>query len=502
MPKIITFPFTFTHKPDTDLTALLGGKGANLHRMIELGLPVPEGFTIPTEQCLSHAGKKTPSAALASNLRSRIEEMEADTGRTFGGKHPLLVSVRSGAPISMPGMMETILNLGMNATTVKALAHDTNDEQFAHESWLRFLKMFGVIVCGREARWYDERIAAAKRFAASDRLDVATMQTLIKNFRKEGPEVPDDPYEQLDAAVMAVFQSWESDKAKKYREIEGIPDDLGTAVNVQRMVFGNMNDDSGTGVAFTRDPNTGENVRFGDFLVNAQGEDVVDGSHVTMPLAEMADYFPEQAELLEEIMVTLEDHYRDMCDIEFTIENGDLYMLQTRVGKRNPNAAIRIAFEMFDAGIINRETAVSRVQEAAAKAAPASQVDKSFDGMLAVTGLGATSGIATGKVVLTSDDAVNEAEKGNDVILVRMETSPEDVAGIAAAKGILTATGGLVSHAAVVARGWSKPCVVGASSITSINPAAGKVKFGDIKVKYGDIIQINGETGDVFVANK
>lgn len=499
MAKKVTYPFTWDHTTNEDLHSLLGGKGANLHKMaVELNLPVPEGFTIATEQCLAHTGKKKLSAALTKNIRSEIGQIEATTARKFGGSHPLLVSVRSGAPVSMPGMMETILNLGLNETTVKELADETNDEQFAYESYVRFIKMFGVIVNGVPAEWYDDRIDAAKRFSASDKPDADTLKTLAKHFLAKAPgsEIPSDVYEQLDAAVLAVFKSWNAEKATAYRDIEGIPHDLGTAVNVQRMVFGNLNDNSGTGVAFTRNPNTGENVYFGDFLVNAQGEDVVDGSHVTLPLSAMQMTFPDIATQLDEIMGNLESHFKDMCDIEFTIENGKLFMLQTRTGKRNPDAAVKMAFDMYDEGLIDKDTAITRVSSIKTYGSAPKKVDDSIEYNLIGKGTAACPGIAIGKAVFTSEDAVSMVESGDDVILIRNETSPDDIKGMAVAQGILTANGGLVSHAAVVARGWGKPCVVGFKAVT-VNGINSCDVSGYGAIKKGDIVKIDGTTGEV-----
>ena len=498
MPKKIVFPFDWDkHSKDgDDLKAVLGGKGANLNAMtVDLDMPVPEGFTVIADQSLSHAGKSALSASLAKNVSDAVNELQDKTGRAFGDPSgiPLLVSVRSGAAVSMPGMMETILNLGLNHKTVESLAAATS-ERFAWESYMRFVKMYGTIVAGKPASWYDERIAAAKRFAASEHLDADTIRILVKHFLDRGPLIPTNPLDQLNEAILAVFRSWDSDKAKSYREIEGIPDDLGTAVNVQRMVFGNMNDESGTGVAFTRNPNTGENVFFGDFLPNAQGEDVVDGSHVTEPLENMADWNQDIAYELFAIMDRLENHFRDMCDVEFTVENGKLFMLQTRVGKRNPDAAVRIAFDMYDEGMIDKTTAIERVSNIKRGASKATNVG--FDGKVVGTGVGASPGIAIGEMVLTADEAVSKAEAGIPVVLVTTETSPNDVKGMAVAEGILTAKGGLVSHAAVVARGWGKPCVVGFEAM-SVNGDG--VKIG-VNYPAGTLVKIDGSTGEVSFA--
>lgn len=463
-----------------------------------MGLPVPEGFTIDTAGCAAHAGKKKLYSALKGQVTGAISALVRETGLQFGGygsstkdKPPLLVSVRSGAPVSMPGMMETILNLGLNDSTVKSLAAVTNDD-FAWDSYRRFVTMYGTIVNGADPRTFKARYEAAKAFAGSDKLEADMLEMLVNRFKKDTP-IPDDPMQQLEQAILAVYRSWNAPKAVAYREIENISGDMGTAVNVQRMVFGNMNDNSGTGVAFTRDPNTGENVRFGDFLINAQGEDVVDGSHVTTPLADMGNVFPEQAKQLESIMSGLESEFRDMCDIEFTIEDGKLWMLQTRTGKRCKKAALRIAVEMATEGLISPEVAVERI-EASGVGSAATVADSGRSYSLAGSGTGACPGIVEGQAYFNSEDAVLHAGNG-PVILIRTETSPDDVKGMAVSAGILTATGGLVSHAAVVARGWEKPCVVGCGDLTVDYKSA---TVGMKRINQGDWVKIDGTTGEVF----
>jgi pyruvate,orthophosphate dikinase len=478
---------------------LLGGKGANLNRMTsEMGLPVPEGFTIPCMYTFYHASPNGVSDVLSLVLRNRVDKemknLNQKTGRKFGNPHnPLLVSVRSGAPVSMPGMMETILNLGLNDETIDGLANQTN-ERFAWDSYRRFIQMYATTVYGLDSNLFTEKIEAAKAFMHGD-LDVPTLKKIVKVFKKtvedNGKTIPQDVHEQLYGAILSVFGSWYAPKAKSYRKIENIPEDIGTAVNIQRMVFGNMNDQSGTGVAFTRDPNTGENVKYGDFLINAQGEDVVDGSHVTMPLTAMGNHFPEQYEELCNYMGLLENTFRDMCDIEFTIEDGKLFMLQTRIGKRNPQAAIAMAFDMHNEGLIDRETAINRISSVQG---PKKQ-DGVFNGVHIGTGMAASPGKVFGKATFNAQAAVAAQENGEDVILIRQETSPCDVEGMAAAVGILTAKGGLVSHAAVVARGWGKPCVVG---LDSMNVASNLAKIGSHVIKEGDMVAIDGTTGEVF----
>lgn len=497
-PRMFSEPW----KEDNDtLIATLGGKGGNLYRMtVEMGLPVPEGFTIPTTWTEKHLAKWSIDPDLKSKLDVPLKRLALATGRKFGDpKNPLLVSVRSGAPKSMPGMMETILNLGLNDKTVVGLAAQTN-ERFAWDSYRRFVQMYAVTALDMDPEPFNDHTAAAKAFTATGDLDVTILKRLVKKFKamvkEAGHSIPDDVNEQLHGAILAVFKSWYADKAVTYRNIEGIPHDLGTAVNVQRMVFGNMNDKSGTGVVFTRDPNTGENTPYGDFLINAQGEDVVDGSTATMPLEAMSEHFPAQYKKLVKIMGDLEKHFNDMCDIEFTIENSKLFILQTRAGKRNPNAAVRIALDMFESKLIDKDTAFDRITSVKTSAKQDSGV---FNGVLIGSGLPASPGKVFGKAVFTSEDAVTMADAGEDVILIRQETSPNDISGMSVATGILTAKGGLVSHAAVVARGWGKPCVVGMDTmvVSEIRAMVGGVH----KIEKGDLVCIDGETGEVFLGS-
>lgn len=486
---------------------LLGGKGANLNTMqVELGMPVPPGFTITTDACFVHAGLTSIDPVLRSKVTKNVTILEEQTGKKFGAaaKMPLLLSVRSGAPVSMPGMMDTLLNLGLNDKSVRALAKRTN-ERFAYDSYRRFVQMFGTIVYGVDSKVFTELDSAVSEFFmgedCAERHQMA-IDRYVAKLDQLGFTVPQDVNEQLDAAILAVFESWNSDRAKSYRAIENIPDDLGTAVNVQSMVFGNLNDNSGTGVAFTRNPNNGANERFGDFLVNAQGEDVVAGLATTLPLSDMGKHFPEQAQELEEIMVRLEDYFTDMCDIEFTIEDGKLFMLQTRVGKRNSKASVAIAIDMLSEGRISRDVAIQRIDTAKSKGGPVAQVitEASSDKVLG-SGTPASPGTVQGRVVFTSDEAVAAKAAGEDVILVREETSPDDIDGMHAAIGILTQVGGLVSHAAVVARAWEKPCVVGfgmsISEDSKNNSSFVPSSTEGITVTNQNVIRIDGATGAV-----
>jgi pyruvate,orthophosphate dikinase len=437
---------------------LLGGKGANLAEMTNLGLPVPPGFTISTDACKAYmaAGDKLP-AGLMTEVADARAELERKTGKTLGdASDPLLVSVRSGAPFSMPGMMDTVLNLGLNDESVKGLAKQTQNERFAFDSYRRIVRT------------------------------------------EAGVDFPTDPQEQLGYAIEAVFKSWNGRRARDYRKMEAIPDDLGTAVNVQTMVFGNKGDDSGTGVAFTRNPSTGENKPYGDFLTNAQGEDVVAGIRITEPLDAMANEFPQPHEQLIALMHLLENHYRDMCDIEFTIEQGRLFMLQTRVGKRTAAAALRMAVEMEQEGLIDKKEAVLRVQPAQLDQLLHPQFDPKASYTVLAKGLNASPGAAVGKVYFTADEAESRREAGERVILVRPETSPDDLHGMIAAEGILTSRGGLVSHAAVVARGMGKPAICGAEAV-KIDLGARQFAVDGKTVREGDLISISGTSGEIVV---
>jgi pyruvate,orthophosphate dikinase len=491
-----------------DQKYLLGGKGANLAEMTNLGLPVPPGFTITTEACKVYMAQgETMPEGLMDEVADALAVLEQKMGKRLGDvDDPLLVSVRSGAPFSMPGMMDTVLNLGLNDTSVQGLAKQTGNERFAYDSYRRFVQMFGRIVLDVPGERFEHALEAlreARGVATDPELSADDLRGLVDTFKgivreHAGIEFPQDPTEQLRYAIEAVFKSWNGRRARDYRKLENIPDDLGTAVNVQAMVFGNKGDDSGTGVAFTRDPATGENRPYGDFLANAQGEDVVAGIRVTEPLEAMAEHFPECHRQLLEVMDLLQNHYRDMCDIEFTIEQGRLFILQTRVGKRTAAAALRMAVEMEQEGLIDKREAVLRVQPAQLDQLLHPQFDPSAKYTALAKGLNASPGAAVGKVYFTADDAEARHREGEQVILVRPETSPDDLHGMIAAEGILTSRGGLVSHAAVVARGMGKPAVCGAADV-QIDLDRREFRVGDAVVREGDVISINGSTGEVVV---
>jgi len=491
-----------------DQKYLLGGKGANLAEMTSMGLPVPPGFTITTDACKAYmeAGNVLPDGLMDEVAAARAA-LESEVGKRLGDEaDPLLVSVRSGAPFSMPGMMDTVLNLGLNDISVKGLAKQTGNDRFALDSYRRFVQMFGKIVLGISGERFEEALTGAveaKAVASETGLDAADLAALVETFKgivkeETGEDFPQDPDTQLAHAIEAVFRSWNGRRARDYRRMEGIPDDLGTAVNVQTMVFGNKGEDSGTGVAFTRNPATGERAPYGDFLTNAQGEDVVAGIRVTEPLDALGTRFPDcHAQLLENMGI-LERHYRDMCDIEFTIEQGRLYMLQTRVGKRTAAAALRMAAEMVEEGLINEREAVLRIQPAQLDQLLHPQFDAKAKYDPIAKGLNASPGAAVGKVYFTADDAEAHAAAGERVILVRPETSPDDLHGMIAAEGILTSRGGLVSHAAVVARGMGKPAICGAESV-KIDLKAKQFQAGGAVVKEGDVISISGTSGEVVL---
>ncbi|MCL5973300.1 MAG: pyruvate, phosphate dikinase [Actinobacteria bacterium] len=487
-----------------NLKHLLGGKGANLAEMTSvLKLPVPHGFTISTDACRAYIDEGWPDG-LTVEVDAALAQLEDRMGKRLGDPgDPLLVSVRSGAQFSMPGMMDTVLNLGLNDVSVEGLAAQTNDPRFAYDSYRRFIAMYARIVQGIDSLEFDRLLDAAKELAGVDsdgEIPAELLRYLVGAYQEivvheTGRPFPQDPHEQIRGAIEAVFGSWNGPRAIAYREREGIDHRLGTAVNVQAMVFGNRDNQSGTGVGFTRDPSTGDQGVYGDFLVNAQGEDVVAGVRITEPLAELEGHFPEVFHQLMEIFERLELHYRDMCDVEFTVEQGKLWMLQTRVGKRTGMAALRMAVAMTtDEGIrLTKDEALLRVSpdhldQLLHPQFATSKVD------VITTGLGASPGAAVGKVYFSSDDAVRAHERGEDVILVRKETSPDDVHGMLAANGILTSRGGLVSHAAVVARGWGKPAVVGADQLVFGN---GSVSIGGIVIHEGDEISIDGTNGTV-----
>ena len=493
-----------------DMKALLGGKGANLAEMSVIGIPVPPGFTITTEVCAEYyeEGKKLPEAT-KPQVEAAILQVEREMGAKLGDpSDPLLVSVRSGAALSMPGMMNTILNLGLSDKATEGLAKKTGNVRFAYDGYRRLIDMFGSVVMGVEHELFEHELHHLKE-ARGVQLDTDLsgddLKELVQKYKAvykkgTGEDFPQDPKDQLWKAIMAVFNSWEGKKAIEYRRIERITGLKGTAVNVQAMVFGNMGNNSGTGVAFTRDPNTGEDVFYGDYLINAQGEDVVAGIRTPEPISRLQDDMPKVYDQLMAIREKLEQHYKEMQDIEFTVQDGTLYMLQTRTGKRTGSSAVRIAVEMVKAGLIDEKTAINRVNPNDLNHLLLPSLDPKADVKAVAQGIAASPGAAAGKVILSAEAAVEYAEKhpGESIMLVRKETSPEDVAGMHLAKGILTATGGKASHAAVVARGWGKPCVVGCDQLV-IDEKAGQITIGGKVVKVGEWLTINGTTGDVMI---
>ncbi|HEX9822767.1 MAG TPA: pyruvate, phosphate dikinase [Actinomycetota bacterium] len=489
-----------------DMKDLLGGKGANLAEMSNLSLPVPPGFTISTEACLAYLETGASPGTLMEEVGTHLRRLEDERDRRLGdAESPLLVSVRSGAKYSMPGMMDTVLNLGLNDRSVLGLARQAGSDRFAFDSYRRFIQMFGKIVMDVPGEVFEEALDEAKARkgpAAKDTdLEAIDLRALVERFkrivkRETGRLFPDDPREQLRMAIEAVFSSWNSPRAQVYRKQERIPDDLGTAVNVQAMVFGNLGDDSGTGVAFTRDPATGEKGVYGDYLPNAQGEDVVAGIRHTLPLRELERLNRSAYRELVRIMGVLEKHYLDMCDIEFTIERAKLFMLQTRVGKRTGGAAVKIAVDMAGEGLVTREEAVSRVAPDQLDQLLHPQFDPKAKIQVLAKGLNASPGAAVGRAVFDADTAQAWGERGEAVILVRRETNPDDLHGMIAARGILTSHGGKTSHAAVVARGWGKPCVCGAETV-KVDYGAARFTVDGTAVKQGDVISIDGTTGRV-----
>ncbi len=493
-----------------DMKELLGGKGANLAEMSVIGIPVPPGFTITTEVCAAYYenGKKLPEAAVPQ-IQAAIKQMESLYGAKFGDpSDPLLVSVRSGAALSMPGMMNTILNLGLTDASVEGLAKKTGNARFALDGYRRLIDMFGSTAMGVEHELFEHELSSLKKEKGVEldtQLSADDLKELVKRYKAVykhhvHEDFPQDPVQQLMLAINAVFNSWNGKKAIEYRRIERISGLKGTAVNVQAMVFGNMGETSGTGVAFTRDPNTGENVFYGDYLINAQGEDVVAGIRTPEPIARLDQDMPVVYKQLMGIREKLESHYKEMQDIEFTVQEGTLYMLQTRTGKRTGTSAVAIAVEMVKEGLIDEKTAIKRVNPDALNHLLLPQLDPKAKVTPVAQGIAASPGAASGKVVLSAEAAVAHAEAhpGQPIMLVRKETSPEDVAGMHLAKGILTATGGKASHAAVVARGWGKPCVVGCAAI-QIDEKAGQITIAGHTVKVGDYLTINGTTGDVMI---
>ena len=502
------YVYLFT-EGNADMRNLLGGKGANLAEMTNLGLPVPQGFTITTEACTKYyEDGKEISPEIQDQINEYIGKMEEITGKKFGDKeNPLLVSVRSGARASMPGMMDTILNLGLNEDVVEVLAEKSNNPRWAWDCYRRFIQMYSDVVMEVGKKYFEELIDKMKEekgVKLDVELDADDLKELAREFKEEyknkiGSEFPSDPKEQLMGAIMAVFRSWDNPRANVYRRDNDIPYSWGTAVNVQSMAFGNMGEDCGTGVAFTRDPATGEKGLFGEFLTNAQGEDVVAGVRTPMHISEMEEKFPEAFKEFVSVCNTLENHYRDMQDMEFTVEHGKLYMLQTRNGKRTAKAALKIACDLVDEGMRTPEEAVLMIDPRNLDTLLHPQFDDAAikKAKAIGKGLGASPGAAFGKVVFTADDAVKWAEKGEKVVLVRLETSPEDITGMKAAQGILTVRGGMTSHAAVVARGMGTCCVSGCGDI-HMDEANKKFTLAGKTFHEGDEISIDGTTGNIY----
>ena len=502
------FVYSF-NEGSKDMKYVLGGKGANLAEMTKIGLPVPFGFTVTTDACKDYIAKgNVIDPAIIDEVYEHLAELEEVMEKKFGDtENPLLVSVRSGAPFSMPGMMDTILNLGLNDDAVKGLAAKTGNERFAYDSYRRFIQMFGDVVMEVSKSKFDAIFDGQKKKAGVEfdvDLTAEDLKEVIKGYKELykselGADFPQEPKEQLLAAIQAVFRSWNNERAILYRKMERIPDDLGTAVNVQAMVFGNSGDDSGTGVAFTRSPVNGEKAIFGEFLVNAQGEDVVAGIRTPKPISEMAESFPDVYKDFVKTAEILEKHYKDMQDMEFTVENNKLFMLQTRNGKRTAAAAVKVAVDLVEEGLIDKETAVMRVDPEAIDQLlhPSFDAEAEKSAVKIAKGLPASPGAAFGQIYFTANDAEKAAEGGAKVILVREETSPEDLAGMVAAQGILTARGGMTSHAAVVARGMGKCCVAGCSAI-HVSEADKTITVDGKTYKEGDFISLNGSTGDVY----
>jgi pyruvate,orthophosphate dikinase len=504
VPKFV-YDFTEGNK---DLKDLLGGKGANLAEMTNLGLPVPPGFTITTDACRYFLANGAEPDGLDAEVTSHLSALEERMGRKLGDpQDPLLVSVRSGAKFSMPGMMDTVLNIGLSDASVQGLVKQSGNERFAWDAYRRLIQMFGKTVLDIDGDHFEQALDVAKKTKGSTSdtdLDADDLKALTQTFKEivteyAGREFPQDPREQMDLAVMAVFNSWNSERAVLYRRQERIPADLGTAVNVVAMVFGNMGDDSGTGVAFTRDPGTGAQGVYGDYLQNAQGEDVVAGIRNTVPLEDLEAIDKPSYDQLMDIMRTLENHYKDLCDIEFTIERGKLWMLQTRVGKRTAAAAFRIATQLVAQGMIDLDEAVTRVSGDELARLMFPRFDTSGEGTTRITkAISASPGAAVGKAVFSSKAAVEWAERGEHVILVRRETNPDDLGGMIAAQGILTSRGGKTSHAAVVARGMGKTCVCGAEEL-EVDIKGKKFTAPGVTVQEGDVISIDGTSGAVYL---
>ncbi len=505
MKHVYFFSKGHTHG-DREMRSLLGGKGANLAEMTRLGVPVPPGFTITTEVCRHHLIADHLPDGAEEQVDEAIQRLEKLTGKRFGGtEDPLLVSVRSGGAVSMPGMMDTILNLGLNDDTVEALARISDNDAFAYDSYRRFLQMYGDVVMEVEHDWFEEILADVRQQAGVEtdyELDGDALKSVVSRYKeliaeRSSASFPEKPRDQLWGAIEAVFLSWRNPRAQAYRKAYRIPHDLGTAVNVQTMVYGNRGQDCGTGVAFTRNAADGEPKLFGEFLINAQGEDVVAGIRDPLSIERLAEFMPEALAELTETARKLEAHYHEMQDLEFTIENGTLYLLQTRAGKRTARAAVRIAVDMANEGLISREQAVLRVEPERLEEVLHPMVDPSAEFTPLAVGNPASPGAASGRVVLTAKEAIEEAEKGDPVILVRAETSPDDFEGMVAAEAIVTSRGGKSSHAAVVARGMGKCCVVGTKAL-EIDEDAGEVRAHGKVVRRGDWITVDGASGEVI----
>src|SRR5256886_92829 len=498
---------------NADMRTLLGGKGAGVAEMTNAGLPVPPGFTITTEACIAYyeAGKRFPQG-MWEQLLAALKIIEQQTGKGFGDKdNPLLVSVRSGAKFSMPGMMDTVLNLGINDETVQGLVKLTGDERFAYDAYRRFIQMFSKIVLNTDPADFEKILDKYKERAGvktDAEIPADQLKQLVTEFkqvaeRQSGDPFPTDVYKQLEKAIEAVFSSWNNKRAIDYRNFNKIPHDLGTAVNVQSMVFGNMGNDSGTGVAFTRDPGTGEKQLYGEYLLNAQGEDVVAGIRTPSKISRLQQDLPEVYKQFQDIAQRLERHYRDMQDMEFTVEKGRLYMLQTRSGKRGAQAGIKVLVDMVEEGVISEQEAVKRADTTQVYQLLLPRFDENEkrkateEGRLLAKGLNASPGAASGKAGLDADRAEEMGKAGIPVVLVRPETSPDDVHGMLVARGILTARGGATSHAAVVARGLGKPCVAGAEAIR-VDPHARQFSVNGQVIRQGEFISIDGTTGEVF----
>jgi pyruvate,orthophosphate dikinase len=503
----VKFVYDFT-EGNKDLKDLLGGKGANLAEMTNLGLPVPPGFTITTEACKVYLDSGDEPPALRDEVTAHLAALEERMGKKLGqADDPLLVSVRSGAKFSMPGMMDTVLNIGLSDKSVQGLARQAGDDRFAWDSYRRLIQMFGKTVLGVDGDLFEEALEAAKaakKVTVDTELEAADLKKLVTKFKKivkteAGRDFPQDPREQMDLAIHAVFDSWNTDRAKLYRRQERIPHDLGTAVNVCSMVFGNLGPDSGTGVAFTRDPASGHQGVYGDYLQNAQGEDVVAGIRNTVPLADLERIDKKSYDQLMQIMETLENHYKDLCDIEFTIERGVLWMLQTRVGKRTAGAAFRIATQLVDQGLIDEAEALTRVNGAQLAQLMFPRFDEDAKVSQVGRGIAASPGAAVGKAVFDSYTAVKWSRSGEKVILIRRETNPDDLDGMIAAEGILTSRGGKTSHAAVVARGMGKTCVCGAEELEVDTKRRRMTVPGGHVVEEGDVVSIDGSSGKVYL---